>query len=312
MSLKIIGIGSFLPVKSISNHELSRIFATSDEWIVSRTGIKQRYFSDIEVDEMGALAAGDALKNASMNKSTIDYIIVCSCTNNQAFPSIANKIQKRLNIESIPSIDINAACSGFIYALEIASGLISAGKKTILIVAAEKMSSLLTMQDRSVDVLFGDGASAVLVQKTSSQDRIFEIITGVDPEYCGILKTLETIERQRSISMDGGKVYKYAVQKMTELSLRIMNKANLSYQDIDYFIPHQANLRIIESVAEKLNLEKEKVVTTVESHANTSSASIPLAMYDLFSQKKLANKKILTVAVGAGMSFGAAIFDISV
>ncbi|MDX1923810.1 MAG: beta-ketoacyl-ACP synthase 3 [Rickettsiaceae bacterium] len=307
MPCLITGVGGFLPGNPITNFALEKKLNTSDEWISSRTGIAQRFFSDVSALEMARHASLEAISHAKIDKNSIDLVLVSTCTPDGAFPSISSSLAGALEIKDCPSLDINAVCSGFVYGMHFGSAMISSGKsKRMLLVATERMSSLLSMEDRSTDVLFGDGAAAVIIEK--SENALFESLVGTNGELSSILKTLEDKNRQ-IIKMNGGEVYKYAVQKMQESSEAVLESKNLKMEDVDFFIPHQANARIIESVGNKMNIPEKKLVLTVRDHANTSSASIPLALNYLKEKNMFSKKTILTCAVGAGMTYGAAIFQ---
>ncbi|NDB83475.1 MAG: ketoacyl-ACP synthase III [Alphaproteobacteria bacterium] len=307
MSCKMIAIGSYLPGNCVSNKKISEYLDTNEEWIVERTGIKQRYFADESVFFMAKNAVDKMLHNYPIDLKSIDLIIATTCTAELAFPSIASKVAHAFNISHVPAFDLNAVCSGFIYAIDVASKFLQSNSfHRVLVISTEKMSSLLTMNDRKVDILFGDGAGAVVIEK--SGDSIFYSHIGSDPQYLDILTTEYVDSNAQKINMNGKEVYKYAVNKMTEMAYDTLSKNNTSKDMIDYFVPHQANARIIESVAQKLQFNQDKILTTVDIHANTSSASIPLALDTLREQNILSGKTILSLAVGSGMTYGSALF----
>ncbi len=310
MPCKIIGVGGFLPGEPVLNYDIEKKLNTSHEWILERTGIHQRYFADVTTFDMGYQASLDLFAHYDIRPTSIDLVLVTTCTSDLAFPSIANRLCNALNIKHIPAFDLNAVCSGFLYGLHVASQMIrSESCNRILLVSAEKMSSLLSMNDRKVDILFGDGAGAVVIEK--SGDAIFDSLIGSDSNHIDILKTEKYNDGTRQkVTMQGPDVYKYAVQKIADLSRKILVKNNMSSEDIDYFVPHQANARIIESVAEKISIDDSKIIQTVAHHANTSSATIPLALYYLRTKNLLSSKTILSSAVGAGMNYGAAIYQV--
>ena len=306
MSFKILGIGAYLPGEAISNENLEKIVDTTSEWIRSRTGILQRFFTSGSLCQMALEASLDAIKTANIDKSEIDLIIVCSTTPDKTFPSTATTIQGMLDLGNIPSFDLNGVCSGFLYGLHVAKALIETfNYKKILLVGADKMSSVLDMKERSTSVLFGDGAGAVILSK--DPNNLFDSAIFSDGTYSEILKTEPGINGQK-IYMKGAEVYKHAVMKMHEMSMLMLERNELNIKDIDFFVPHQANIRIIEAVAEKLGLDEHKIVTTVQHHANTSAATIPLAL-SVMKQKNMlkSGDLILMSAVGAGLTYAGSI-----
>lgn len=307
MSFKILGIGSCLPGDPISNEALSKIVDTNDEWIKTRTGILQRYFTTRTLSSLAHEASLEAIKDAKIDKSEIDLILVCSTTPDRAFPSTAATIQGLLGLKNIPSMDLNAVCSGFLYGLHISKALFNTySYKKILLIGADKMSSVLDMKERSTAVLFGDGAGAVILEK--DENNFFDSEIGADGTYSEILKTEISAEKEEKIYMQGGEVYKQAVTKMHELSRLMISRNSLSTKDIDFLVLHQANIRIIEAVAEKLGIDKSKTITTVKHHANTSAATIPLALHNMKEKNMLKRGNlILMSAVGAGLTSAGAI-----
>lgn len=314
MASKIIGSGGYLPSKVLSNEDLEKSVDTSDEWIRSRTGIGQRHIAAPEEysSHMAHKASIAAIKNAGITPDDIDLIIACTNTPDHSFPGIANKLQGYLGLGEIPSFDLQAICSGFIYGMQVADNMIKSGKyKTILLVCAEKMSSLLDWTDRKTCVLFGDGSGAVILQHNNSNSGIIDSNIYSDGSMCDILYTDGGVSMNGysgTVQMNGQEVFKKAVEKMTESVKYLLKTNNLSVSDIDYFIPHQANLRIINSIASRFDIDKSKVITTIEKHANCSAASIPLALTDLRSKKTIEPGKILVfTAFGAGATWGSMI-----
>jgi 3-oxoacyl-[acyl-carrier-protein] synthase-3 len=306
MSCRILSVGGCLPGKPVPNSDLRKYFETNDEWIKSRTGILQRYFKEGAAYEMAYEASINAIKNAKIEKSDIDLIIVATTTPDRSFPSTATTLQGMLSIGEIPSFDINAVCSGFVYGLEVANALMERSNyKKILLVGVDKMSSVLDMKDRTTDVLFGDGAGAVILQR--DENSLFDSIIRSDGTFSDILKTEKTDTHHDKIHMKGQEVYKHAVTKMSELAYELMARNNLSKDDVDYFVPHQANIRIIDAVAEKLKFDDKKIIKTVSLHANTSSATIPLALEFMRENQINKNSLILMTAIGAGLTYGAAL-----
>ena len=311
MASKIIGCGGYLPSKIVTNAELAKTIDTSDEWIRSRTGIGQRHIaaSDEYSSHMAHHAAKAAIKDAKIDSKDIDLIIACTNTPDNSFPGVANKLQGYLDLGQIPSFDIQAICSGFVYGTQVADNMIKSGKyKTVLLVCAEKMSSLLDWQDRSTCVLFGDGAGAIILQHEDSNSGIIDSNIYSDGSMCDILFTDGGVSmngESGKVQMKGQEVFKKAVEKMSESVQHILESNNLSISDIDYFVPHQANQRIINSIANKFGLSNDKVITTIEKHANCSAASIPLALSELKSTNGIETGKLVVfTAFGAGATWG--------
>jgi 3-oxoacyl-[acyl-carrier-protein] synthase-3 len=314
MASRIVGSGGYLPEKILTNQDLAQLVETNDEWITSRTGIKQRHIA-AEGEHSSHLAYKAALKaieNASIAKSDIDLIIVCTTTPDNSFPSVATKLQGYLGLGNVPSFDLQAVCSGFIYGMHIADSMLKGGKyKTILLVCSETMSSLLDWQDRKTCVLFGDGAGAVILQHDDSNSGIIDSIILSDGSLCDILYTDGGVGingQSGKITMNGPEVFRNATGKMIESLENILKKNNINVDDIDFLIPHQANLRIINNIANKFGIDSEKVVSTIELHANCSAASIPLALSELNEQGKILPDNLLVfTAFGAGATWGSLI-----
>ena len=320
MFAKIIATGSYLPSKIMTNEDISKIVDTSDEWIVSRTGIKQRHIvaENETTSDLSYQASINALKNASIDVSTIDAIIVATTTPDLTFPSTATILQRKLGLKGGFAFDVQAVCSGFMYGLTVADSLIISGKaKRILLVGAESMSKIINWEDRNTCVLFGDGAGAVILESTLLDPKVgtnpgilgIEIFS--DGQYVDELKTTMGVSSGNSIgsiTMNGQEVFKHAVTNLASVANLVLNKYNLKDSDINWFVPHQANLRIITSMAKKLNLSEDKIIITVDKHANTSGASIPLALDYGFQNNKLKKGDlILTESMGAGFTWGAGI-----
>ncbi len=312
MASRIIGSGGYLPKKIVTNHDLSELVDTNDEWIVTRTGISQRHIAadDELASSMAHQASINAINNAKVNANDIGLIVVCTTTPDNSFPSTASKLQHMLGIKNIPVFDIQAVCSGFVYGLEVVDNFINSGKyNNVLLVAAEKMSALQDWKDRSTCVLFGDGAGAVIVQKNNeSNSGIIDTIIGADGSLYNSLYTDGGIGSSKSsgcVQMNGREIFKNAVEKMPESVLEIMQRNNLTIDDVDYIIPHQANIRIINNMAGRLGVDHEKIVTTIANHANCSAASIPLALNNLNESGRLKQgDKIIFTAFGAGATWG--------
>lgn len=313
MGCKILGCGGYLPNNRITNLDLEKKLDTTDEWIRSRTGIAQRHIAaEGEYSSHLALKAAErALQDAKLPATAIDLIIICTTTPDNSFPSTATKLQGYLGLNNIPSFDLQAVCTGFIYGLQVATGLIEAGKyETILLVCAEKMSALVDWQDRSTCILFGDGAGAVVLQR-SQYSGIIDSDIYSDGSYYDLLYTDGGVSLNRQsgkIKMKGQALFKQAVEKMTDAVTAILTKNNLTIDDIDYFIPHQANIRIMQAISERLQLSENKIIATIEQHANCSAASIPLALDVLKSSGKLSSGDLIAfTAFGGGLTWGAAL-----
>jgi 3-oxoacyl-[acyl-carrier-protein] synthase-3 len=312
----ISGVGSFLPSNVVSNEELSKTIDTSDEWIVSRTGIKQRSIleEDKQTSYMAFRAAEAAIKNAGITADDIGLIIVATTTPDLTFPSTAALVQAQLKVTSGAAFDIQAVCSGFIYALTTADAYIKTRMyKHVLVIGADTMSRILDWNDRKTCVLFGDGAGAVVVSAATKNENPGIIKSKIysDGSLADILKTDGGTSLNKTagfVRMEGKEVFKHAVDKMSEVMQEILNDTGHTIKDIDYIIPHQANIRIIDAVAKRMKVDEQKVISTVSMHANTSAASIPLALSDSFDNQKLKKGQlILVAAIGGGITWGASL-----
>lgn len=321
--LKIAGVGYSVPDTVVTNNDLTKLYDTSDEWIFTRTGIKERRMVSGNQDavDLGFEAAKKALDKSGVKPEDIDMIIAASSAPPRLYPTIGCLIQAKLGITTeIPAFDITAACTGLIYALSIARGFIASGMyKNILLVATDNNSRLLDWKDRSISILFGDAAGAMVV--TASDDGVDDIIAldirsdgsiGDMIEYplpgqnCPLVEPCE--ERESKITMNGKEVYKFAARTVPQFVSEMVEKAGMQPDDIDYLVPHQANLRIIQAIQERLGYKDEQVVVNIEKYGNTSAASIPLALAESVEHGKL---KLGTTAIlcgfGAGMTYGGAI-----
>lgn len=313
---KVIGCAGYLPDNKVSNFELAQRLAqnnieTSDEWIRARTGICNRHFSQTETTSDLALKAAQlALINAKLTADDINLIIVATSTPDFIFPSTACLLQQKLKMNSCTAFDVQAVCSGFVYALTVADSLIRTGAyKNVLVIGAETFSSILNFSDRATCVLFGDGAGAFVL--TSSQNSgIIDCELGADGNYAGILSVPGNV-RQGAVcgspflQMDGQAVFKFAVNVLAECALKILKRQNLTVSDINWVVPHQANIRIMKAIAKKINISEDKMISTVADHANTSAASIPLAFATAQRQGKIkSGDKVLMLGVGGGFTWG--------
>lgn len=321
--LRIAGVGYSIPNTVVTNDDLTKLYDTSDEWIYSRTGIKERRLVSGNEDalSLGIEAAKKALDKSNIKTEDIELIIVASSAPPQLYPAIGCRIQAALGIpNNIPAFDITAACSGLIYALSIARGYIASGMyKNILLVATDNNSRLLNWEDRTCSILFGDGAGAMVV--TASEDGVDDIISidirsdgsigdiiqlNLQGKNCPLVEQRE--EGHQFIQMNGKEVYRFVARVLPEYVENLIADAGMKAEDIDYLIPHQANLRIIQAVQERLGYSDEKVVTNIKYYGNTSAASIPLALVEGVEKGnvKLGSTAILT-GFGAGMTWGGAI-----
>ncbi len=311
---RIVGTGGYLPTKILTNHDLQHMVDTSDEWITSRTGIKQRHIAaeDESVATMGMHAAQQALTHANVTASDIDLIVVATSTPERLFPSTACFIQRRLGIPACPAFDVNAACAGFSYALHIADQSIRAGQaKHALVIGSETMSRLLDWHDRSTCILFGDGAGAAVL-RADTQGGVLASQIGADGQYTDLLYTENRdavlTANLGYIRMRGGDVFKLAVKTLSQLVDQTMAMANLPSSQLDWLVPHQANIRIIQACATKLRLPLEKVILTIAEQGNTSAASIPLALHRGISDGRIkTGDTLLLESFGAGFAWGGAV-----
>lgn len=322
----IIGVGSYVPNNIVTNFDLEKIMDTSDEWIKTRTGISERRIvSESEAtSDMASKAAINAIKNSKISVEDIDMIILATVTPDTPLPSTACIVQEKIGAINAIAFDLAAACSGFLYAMNIAKRFIESNSyKNILIIGAETLSSAINYDDRSTAVLFGDGAGAAVISSVKD-GGILSIINGADgtgKDYLKIpaggsrIKAGEYSIKNKlhSIQMAGHDVFKFAVRKMSEESVKAVEKAKLSLDNIDFLIPHQANIRIIEASAKRLGLEKEKVYVNLTRYGNMSSASIPVAMDEAFKEGKIKKgDKIVLVGFGGGLTWGSSVVQWSI
>jgi len=312
---EIIGTGSYLPKKVLTNDDLSKLVDTSDEWIFTRTGIKNRHIaSDDEcTSDLAVNAIKNAMTDAKINEDDVDLLIVATITPDLVFPSTSCIIQKKLGLKKAVALDISAACSGFVYGLTIADSMIKSGAyKTAIVVGAETLSRIVDWNDRTTCVLFGDGAGAAVLRATSEKTGILSYSIKSDGDYFDILKATggpSATKTSGNIYMEGKEVFKLAVARMPEISKEVVEKAGKTMADVDCFIPHQANIRIIDAALKNLDVLEEKVVKTIETHGNISSACIPLAL-DIARKNGQLKKgqNVLLTAMGAGFTWGSVFF----
>jgi len=318
----IIGIGSYTPPKVVTNSDLEKMVDTSDEWIVTRTGIKERRIAepDVATSDLSFEAAKIALASANLSPKDIDLIIVATVTPDMLFPATACILQDKLGAEC-PGFDLSAGCSGLIYALSVGTQFVANGTyNNVLVVGAEVLSKITDWQDRSTCVLFGDGASAMILAPVE-RGGFKSFVLGADGSGGKLLElpaggsrlpaSYDTVsQRLHYIKMNGREVFKFAVKIMGEAALDAIEKAGLTPSDIDLFIPHQANIRIIESAAERLKLSMDKVFINLDKYGNTSSASIGIALHEaLLSGKIREGSRIVMVGFGAGLTWGACVLE---
>jgi len=327
---KILGTGKFHPEKVMTNFDLEEMLDTSDQWITERTGIKERRISDPNKEEfpsaMAEYATKIALKEAGLEPNDIDYILFSITYSERSFPNTAASLQKRLGMTNkSPCLDINAACTGWAYGFELADTLIQSGKyKKILLVGCDQSTSFLNYDDRNTAILFGDGCGVVILGQESadSKSEIMATSLACDAEHVEAL-TLETggilnpftkenigdSDFPQRMFMDGKIIFKNAVRTMASLSVEVLEKSNLTIDDVDWFIPHQANMRIVEAVAKRLEYPLDKVITNIAKYGNTSSATIPSALHEAIVEGKIKRgDKVLIASFGAGLTSAASIF----
>lgn len=315
MSIKILGTGSFVPSKIVTNNDLAQWMDTSDEWIRSRTGITERRIAVTETgNDMASIASKRALDNACIQGEDIDLIIVATMSSEQSMPNVACEVQKQIGAKKAICFDINAACSGFIFALHTAMTYIQSGMiKNALIIGVERLSKLLNWEDRSTSVLFGDGAGAVVV--TSRENAMYQAVLGSNGSkgealICsnGENKTPYKAENQQEtcIKMDGQEVFKFAVSTVPKVIGQVLEKAEVSVEEIDWFILHQANERILQSTAKRLNVSIDKFPMNLDHYGNTSAASIPLLLDEMNQKGQLqAGNHLVLSGFGGGLTWGA-------
>lgn len=304
MNAGILGMGRYLPEKVLTNFDLEKMMDTSDEWIRTMTGIEERRIAsdDCHSSDMAYEAAKAALKDAEINAEDIDLILVATVTPDQPFPTVACMLQEKLGAKKAAAMDVSAACAGFMYAMITASQFVMTGTyRNVLIVGVEKLSSVTNWNDRNTAVLFGDGAGAAVIGPVSEGRGILSFELGADGTGAPHL-----YQNEDHIVMNGREVFKFAVRQMGESSLNVIEKAGLTLDDIDFLVPHQANIRIMEASRERLKLPVEKMAKTVHKYGNTSSASIPIAMVDAYEAGKIKDDDVLVlVGFGGGLTWGA-------
>ena len=315
---RIIGTGGYLPEKILTNVDLEQMVETSDEWIRERTGIEQRHIAaeGQTTCDLAEQATLRALEMAGIEATQIDLIVVATTTPDKTFPSTACLLQQRLNIHGCPAFDVQAVCSGFIYALSVADQFVKTGmSKCALVVGAETLSRITNWEDRNTCVLFGDGAGAVLLQ-ASEEPGILSTHIHADGEYEELLHVPSGVSKlpqtdaiaERTMQMKGNEVFKVAVNTLSRIANETLEANNMQKEDIDWLVPHQANLRIIKATAKKLKLRDDQTVITVNKHANTSSASVPMALDEAVRDGRIQRgQTLLLEAFGGGFTWGSAL-----
>ncbi len=319
----ILGTGSAVPSRVVTNDDLAKIVDTSDEWITTRTGIKERRVLEENkaASDLARLASERALENAGLEAADLDAIIVGTCTADYQFPSLGCVLEAKLGARDVFSFDVNAACSGFLNALSVADMFVRSGRiRKALVVGTDVLSRFLDWQDRGTCILFGDGAGAAVLGVSDDDDRgILSARLQTDGSYAETLyvraggskrpATMETVEnREHSIFMNGKEVFKVAVRSMEEISRRVLGEAELGVDDVSLVVPHQANRRIITALAARLCIPMEKVIVNLHKYGNTSAASIPVALDEVRREGRIAAGDIVLLnAFGAGFAWGAAV-----
>lgn len=314
MSIKVLGTGAYVPEKVVTNEDLTKLVDTSDEWIMQRVGVRERRVSVNETAaDFAVKAAKEAMERANVKADEIDLIIAATISSETLCPTVAGFVQKEIGA-SCPAFDINSACSGFMFALDTAvSYIMRGGIRNALVIGAERLSKIVDWTDRGTCVIFGDGAGAFVITEgdgylssrlyTSGGDEVIEI-----PAYAGKSPFFEGEEKHPFIFMDGQETFKFAVNKIVEDIKYAADAAGISLEDIDYVVPHQANIRIIEFASKRLKVPMEKFVVNIDKYGNTSSASVPMAMAELEASGKLKRGDIIAMcAFGGGLSSGVCI-----
>lgn len=318
---KFSSFGSNAPKKVVNNFDLEKIVETSDEWIRTRTGMFERHYASAEeaASDVAIVAATNAIEASPVKYKDIDLIIVATVTGDYAFPSTGCVLQKKLGLKNVPAFDVSAGCTGFIYALDVARNYVENGSKhNVLVVGVDILTKITNWQDRNTCVLFGDGAGATIVSRAGKSDtsRIIDSIIDADGSQGDLLyqaaggsrmpASHETVDKHlHTVYMEGNKIYKNAIRSMFASTDELLKRNKLEAKDIDWVIPHQANLRIIEGLADKLRVPMSKVIVNIEKYGNTSSGTIPLAMDEAIRAKKIRRGDLIVLtSFGAGLTWG--------
>ncbi|WP_042224626.1 beta-ketoacyl-ACP synthase III [Oceanobacillus manasiensis] len=305
MGVGVLGMGQYLPTKVVTNKDMEKLVDTTDEWIKTRTGIEERRFAedDINTSDMAYFAALQALEKANVSVDEIDLILTATVTPDTPFPSVSCMVQERLGAKNAAALDVSAACSGFMYGMITAKQFIETNAyKKILVIGAEKLSKITNWEDRSTCVLLGDGAGAAVMGEVSEGKGILSFELGSNGAGGKELYQNE----QDMLVMNGREVYKFAVRQMPESTVNVIDKAGLQKEDVDYLIPHQANIRIMEAARERLGISEDKMATTIKKYGNNSAASIPMALAEAANEGKIKDDDIVVlVGFGGGLTWGA-------
>ncbi len=323
MGSRMLGIAAAVPSKVVTNKDFEARLDTSDEWIVTRTGIRERRIAPdgVQLSDLAAEAGRRAMERAGVAPDEIDALIVATATPETLYPSTACWTQPKLGLRHVPCFDLGAGCSGFLYAYTVADGLVKAGTaKKVLVIGAEMLSRAVNWEDRGTCVLFGDGAGAAVVAASDGERGLLASTWGADGSLGDLLMqpaggtrmqaSRETVEKNlHAVHMAGNEVYRYAVKAMQQATLEVLEKAGVAASDISLFVPHQANQRIISATADRAGIPMEKVMLTIRKYGNTSAASIPTALDDALAEGRLKEGDlVLCAAFGAGFTWGAALF----
>lgn len=319
MNAEITGWGKCMPPNVLTNHDLEQIVDTNDDWITTRTGIKERRISHVEASDMAAVAGARALAAAGKTAEDLDLIIVATCSGDSIIPSTASRVQEKMGAVNAAAMDLNAACSGFVYGLVVGTNMIRGGThKTVLLVGAEKLHFLMDFTDRTTCVLFGDGAGAVVLEPSDDSIGVLGSELGIDGTAGKFLEVpADGTQGERGplspalcgISMEGQEVFRRAVTKMGESSVIALEKAGLGLEEVDLLIPHQANVRIIDATARRLGVDSSKVFVNIHSYGNTSAATIPVALTEALEQGRIEPGSVVAfTAFGGGLTWGSAIY----
>lgn len=318
MGIGITAVGAYLPEKIVSNADLGQFFETSDEWIISRTGIHNRRVAGEHEysSSLGIKAVQNLLERYPEALGGIDLVICCTSTPDARFPSTAALIAQEVGLVKIPAFDLSAACAGFSHGLNVANALIAAGQHhKILLIGAETMSKILDWHDRTTAILFGDGAGAVILERVPEPYGIESLVLGGDGAGGSLLYAMDLADRlpnlagcNPKLTQNGREVFKFAVRTVPEAALQALEKAGLTVEDLDFLVPHQANIRIIEAAMERLKLPQEKVVVNLDQYGNTSAASIPIALSEALETGRIqTGNRVMLVGFGGGLSWSAAL-----
>lgn len=315
--MKILGYGKAVPRKIVTNDDLSKFAETSDEWIFQRTGIRERRISDENTSELAYRSAFEAIKNSNIDKNEIDLIVCATMTPDNFTPSVACMVQEKLGLgDNVTAFDVNAACTGFVFALKIVASMLNTYHKKALVIGCETLSKIIDFEDRNTCVLFGDGAGAIVVEKDEKNEKFYTCSLGNDKDL--IAENVEInfemknkVLKSGFLKMNGKEIFKFAINVIEKSIDNILDRTNLKLEDIKLIIPHQANQRIISNVAKKLNVDNDKFFVNLEKYGNTSAASVPMALCEAFESKKITKgDKVILVGFGGGLTWGSTIIEI--